>query len=77
MQARGVTAGKTNLMQKALMLFIVILPYMIFIIMSLGVFLKPTEDGDELWNYNFARNIHDGRLPYLDFNMVQTPWQHT
>lgn len=73
MQARGVTAGKTNLMQKALMLFIVILPYMIFIIMSLGVFLKPIEDGDELWNYNFARNIHDGRLPYLDFNMVQTP----
>lgn len=28
---------------------------------------------DELWNYNFARNIANGLIPYKDFNMVQTP----
>ena len=28
---------------------------------------------DEIWNYNFARNIADGLIPYRDFNMLQTP----
>ncbi|MCR4704320.1 MAG: hypothetical protein K5665_11735 [Saccharofermentans sp.] len=28
---------------------------------------------DELWNYNFARQISMGLLPYRDYNMVQTP----
>lgn len=28
---------------------------------------------DEIWNYNFARNIADGLVPYRDFNMLQTP----
>lgn len=28
---------------------------------------------DEIWNFNFARNIANGLLPYKDFNMVQTP----
>ena len=28
---------------------------------------------DELWNYNFARQIGMGMLPYRDYNMVQTP----
>ena len=28
---------------------------------------------DEIWNYNFARNITDGLVPYRDFNMLQTP----
>ena len=30
-------------------------------------------DLDEIWNYNFARNIADGLIPYRDFNMLQTP----
>lgn len=38
------------------------------IILSRGI-----GDLDELWNYNFARNIADGLIPYKDFNMVQTP----
>ena len=28
---------------------------------------------DELWNYNFARQISMGLLPYRDYNMVQAP----
>lgn len=28
---------------------------------------------DELWNYDFARSICDGLLPYKDFNMIITP----
>ncbi len=28
---------------------------------------------DEIWNFNFARNIANGLIPYKDFNMLQTP----
>lgn len=28
---------------------------------------------DEIWNFNFARNIANGLIPYNDFNMLQTP----
>lgn len=28
---------------------------------------------DELWNYNFAVNIANGKIPYRDFSIVQTP----
>lgn len=28
---------------------------------------------DEIWNYNFARNVANGLIPYKDFNMVTTP----
>ena len=28
---------------------------------------------DEIWNYGFAYNISNGLIPYLDFNMIQTP----
>ncbi len=42
-------------------------------ILCLFIFLIPLGNGDELWNFNFARQIADGNLPYRDFNMVQTP----
>lgn len=29
---------------------------------------------DEVWNYGFAHNIYKGLVPYLDFNMVITPF---
>ena len=39
-----------------------------------GVILpRRLNDLDEIWNYNFARCIANGLLPYKDFNMVQTP----
>ena len=28
---------------------------------------------DELWNFSFAKNIHDGLIPYKDFNLITTP----
>ena len=37
------------------------------------IFSNSIGDLDELWNYNFARNVSDGLVPYKDFNMVQTP----
>jgi len=43
-----------------------------FYILSI-IFLKPINDLDELWNYNFARNIKEGLIPYKDFNIIITP----
>lgn len=38
-----------------------------------GIFFIYLGNCDELWNYNFGRNIAEGMVPYRDFNMVQTP----
>ncbi|MCD7739068.1 MAG: glycosyltransferase family 39 protein [Lachnospiraceae bacterium] len=48
-------------------------PFLIFGISLLTIFFVPLGNGDEIWNYNFAANILKGRLPYRDFNMLQTP----
>ena len=37
------------------------------------ILLKPLNDLDEMWNYNFSKNILEGRLPYKDFNIIITP----
>ena len=37
------------------------------------VLLNPISDLDEIWNYNFARNMADGLIPYKDFSMLQMP----
>lgn len=44
----------------------------VILIMS-AILVKPLGNLDELWNYNFAKNIAEGRLPYKDFNMIQMP----
>lgn len=49
------------------------LPYIAILLMGVLVFLKPLGNGDELWNYNFAKNITQGNIPYRDFSIVQTP----
>lgn len=49
-------------------LFILILITILSIIL-----LKPIINLDEIWNYNFARNITNGMIPYKDFNMLQMP----
>ena len=51
-----------------LLLYVIMFLYIVSIILQ-----KPINDLDELWNYNFARNIADGLVPYRDFNMVITP----
>lgn len=45
----------------------------LFLAVAAVIIPKELNNLDELWNYNFARNIADGLLPYKDFNMVQMP----
>jgi len=51
----------------------------IFILVGMIVIISPIilsrnlNNLDEIWNYNFARNVADGLVPYRDFNMLQTP----
>lgn len=45
----------------------------IFLIISPIILNRPLNNLDEIWNYNFARNMADGLVPYKDFNMVTTP----
>ena len=46
---------------------------LIFISILSTIILNPLNDLDEIWNYNFARNIANGLVPYKDFNIVVTP----
>ena len=54
-----------------------ILNCLLYALMVLTIFgiiiLKPIDNLDELWNYNFARNIANGLIPYKDFSMLQMP----
>lgn len=45
----------------------------LLLILTSIILIKPLNDLDEIWNYNFAKNILDGKLPYKDFNVIQTP----
>lgn len=45
----------------------------ILLIISPVILSRTLNSLDEIWNYNFARNIANGLIPYRDFNMVQTP----
>lgn len=51
--------------------------FLLFILIFLAILsvilLRPLNDLDELWNYNFARNVANGLVPYKDFNMLQMP----
>ena len=35
--------------------------------------IKSLGDLDELWTFNFYRNVANGLVPYRDFNMLQMP----
>ncbi|MBR4733750.1 MAG: hypothetical protein IK081_13380 [Lachnospiraceae bacterium] len=50
-----------------------LIPYLFIVLMGVIVFLIPIGSADELWNYNFAKCISKGLLPYRDFSMVPTP----
>ena len=45
----------------------------IITLIATSVLIKPLKDLDEIWNYNFSKNIIEGRLPYKDFNIIITP----
>lgn len=51
-----------------------VLLYLIFVLIVSGaIFLKGLGGLDEVWNYNVARCIQDGLLPYRDISMITTP----
>ncbi|MBP3707058.1 MAG: glycosyltransferase family 39 protein [Clostridia bacterium] len=45
----------------------------IALILFLAMALKPLSNLDELWNFNVARCISNGLVPYRDISMVSTP----
>lgn len=48
--------------------------FCILAIIIAGIILpRELNNLDEIWNFNFARNISNGLVPYKDFNMLQTP----
>jgi len=51
----------------------IILFLLLFVTILSTILIRPVQDMDEIWNYNFARNIANGLLPYKDFNIIVTP----
>ncbi len=45
----------------------------IFIAIFSIIMVKPISDLDEIWNYNTARVISEGLIPYRDISMITTP----
>lgn len=45
----------------------------IFIIIISIIIIKPIGNLDEIWNYNTARAIAEGFVPYRDISMITTP----
>lgn len=45
----------------------------LFILVANCILLKELDNLDEIWNFNFGINVARGKLPYKEFNMVQTP----
>ena len=51
----------------------IILFLFIFVAIFSIIIKKETTDLDELWNYNTARVIAEGLIPYKDISMITTP----
>ena len=48
--------------------------YLIFFVFIFSIIIvKPLSDLDEIWNFNTARNIANGLIPYKDISMIVTP----
>lgn len=51
---------------------IILFAFIFFIVLSI-IIIKPINDLDEIWNYNTARAISEGLVPYKDISMITTP----
>lgn len=60
---------KRNIMKKKNILLCIF----IFIAVFSVIIIKPISNLDELWNYNTARAISEGLIPYKDISMITTP----
>ena len=49
----------------------VVITFIFYLTMLLS---KETSNLDELWNYNIARNIAKGLIPYKDISLITTPF---
>ena len=47
--------------------------FIIFLMVAPVILSRNLSNLDEIWNYNFARNVANGLVPYKDFNMITTP----
>lgn len=47
--------------------------FLFLLVLSFNLICSPVSL-DEIWNYGFSNNLYRGLLPYLDFNMVITPF---
>ena len=55
--------------------FIVFLAFLLLFLYFLSKIIgKSVSNLDELWNYNIARNIAKGLIPYKDISMITTPF---
>lgn len=45
----------------------------VFLVILTYILIKPLDDLDEIWNFNTARCIADGLIPYKDISMITTP----
>ena len=58
--------------KKIIIILIFIILFCLFLFWNL--IIQPL-NVDEVWNYGFAYAISKGEIPYLDFNMVLTPFK--
>lgn len=60
-------------MKKSSVTSSILLILAIILIIAVTILSRQLSNLDEVWNYNFSRNIVEGRLPYKDFNIIQMP----
>ena len=51
----------------------ILLVIFIFIVVFSIIIIRPIGNLDEIWNYNTARVISEGLVPYRDISMITTP----
>lgn len=51
----------------------ILIIFILILAISMTILPNYLNDLDELWNFNFAKNIAEDRVPYRDFNMIMTP----
>lgn len=51
----------------------IIIVVVLIIAVAMAILPNYLNNLDEIWNFNFAKNMADGLLPYKDFNIIQGP----
>ena len=54
-------------------IFVFVMFLLVFLHLLSTILVKEINNLDELWNYNIARNITKGLVPYKDISMITTP----